>query len=261
MRYQAALHPDKRYSNTFSTLFSTLHPFMHNENDEDNEDNDIYPPGLVAIGGDLEVPALLHAYRNGIFPWFSRGQPILWWSPDPRMVLPIEHFRFHRSLKRVVTKFIAQDACCVRFDTAFADVIRACANTPRAGQGGTWILPSMQKAYIRLHEAGYAHSVETWMDGKLVGGLYCVAIGRAVFGESMFAHVTDASKIALAALVNFCHKNGVVAIDCQQNTRHLASLGAREMPREEFLRLIQDSQHDAPLDWKSHRPNPLCSFT
>ncbi len=256
MRYQAALHPDRRYSSTFSTCYSLNLLFMHDDNDDDE-----YPPGLVAIGGDLEVPTLLHAYRQGMFPWFSEGEPILWWSLDPRMVLRVQDFKFHRSLKRVVNKLLANNTGSVRFDTAFADVIHACATTPRDGQNGTWISPAMQEAYCRLHEAGYAHSVETWMDGKLVGGLYCVAIGRAVFGESMFAHRPDASKIALAALVDFCYKNDVVAIDCQQNTRHLASMGAREIGRDEFLRWIHDAQHHAPLDWKSHRPNPLCSFT
>jgi leucyl/phenylalanyl-tRNA--protein transferase len=219
-------------------------------------DEDIYPPGLVAIGGNLEVPSLLQAYRNGIFPWFNDEDTPLWWSPDPRMVLRVDDFKLHRSLKRVITKFIAQDAYSVRFDTAFADVVSACANTARDGQNGTWILPSMQQAYCRLHEAGYAHSIETWMDGKLVGGLYCVAIGRAVFGESMFTRVPDASKIALAALVNFCRANNVVAIDCQQNTRHLASLGAKEITRDAFLEWIHDAQQYPSLDWKSH-----CSFT
>lgn len=192
-------------------------------------------PGLLAAGGSLSVPRLVQAYRQGTFPWFSEGQPILWWSPEPRMVLPVAQFRLHRSLRKTLQRFRAAPGCEVRVDSDFSAVIGACAGTPRPGQAGTWIVPQMVAAYEKLHAAGHAHSVETWVDGRLVGGLYCVALGRAVFGESMFAHATDASKIALAALVCLCRRAGVALIDCQQNTRHLASLGAREMPRAPFL--------------------------
>jgi leucyl/phenylalanyl-tRNA--protein transferase len=206
-------------------------------------------PGLLAAGGTLEVERLRQAYANGIFPWFSRGQPILWWSPDPRMVLPVQSFRLHRSFQRVLQKFRANTHCEVRVDHDFAAVIRACATTSRPGQDGTWILPSMVQAYTRFHEAGFAHSVETWINGQLAGGLYFIAVGRAVFGESMFSHASDASKIALAALVCLCRRHGVALIDCQQNTSHLASLGAHEVPRAQFLRSIAQSREASTPDW------------
>ena len=192
-------------------------------------------PGLLAAGGALTPDTLAQAYAQGIFPWFSEGQPILWWSPDPRMVLAPTDFRLHRALRKTLQRFCTTPGCEVRFDSAFEQVIQACANSPREGQRGTWIVPEMVQAYCALHRAGLAHSVETWIDGRLVGGLYCVALGRAVFGESMFTRVTDASKIALAALVAFARHHGIGLIDCQQNTRHLASLGAREIARADFL--------------------------
>lgn len=196
-------------------------------------------PGLIAVGGDLDVSTLKSAYSQGIFPWFSEGQPILWWSTDPRMVLKVADFKLHPSFKKTLKKFRSgfngSLDCDVRFDSAFERVIKACSSSAREGQSGTWIVPQMVDAYIALHHAGFAHSVETWVNGELVGGLYCVNIGGAVFGESMFAHATDASKIALAALVCFCRANGVAMIDCQQKTAHLASLGAQEMPRSAFL--------------------------
>jgi leucyl/phenylalanyl-tRNA--protein transferase len=191
--------------------------------------------GLLAAGAALDVPTLIQAYSQGIFPWFSLGQPVLWWSPDPRMVLQTAHFRLHRSLRKRIARFQEQDGCDIRFDSDFERVINACANKPRAGQPGTWIVPDMVQAYTALHRAGHAHSVETWIGGELVGGLYCVNLGRMVFGESMFAHQTDASKIALAALVAFCRAHDMVMIDCQQNTQHLASLGAGEIGRPEFV--------------------------
>ena len=195
-------------------------------------------PGLLAAGGALDVDTLLQAYGHGIFPWFSDGQPILWWSPDPRMVLQTANFRLHRSLRKTLEKFRRDAACEIRINHAFGDVIRACATSPRDGQAGTWILPQMVEAYEALHRSGHAHSVETWVDGVLVGGLYCVAVGKAVFGESMFARSADASKIALAALVAFCRRNQIPMVDCQQNTRHLASLGAAELPRAVFVEHI-----------------------
>lgn len=204
-------------------------------------------PGLLAGGGALDVPTLLDSYGQGIFPWFSDDQPILWWSPDPRMVLPTAEFRLHRSLRKTLQAFRDDAARCeIRIDHAFEAVIRACSQAPREGQSGTWILPPMVEAYLRLHRAGHAHSVETWVDGELVGGLYGVAIGRAMFGESMFARRTDASKIALAALVCWCRRHGIELIDCQQNTRHLASLGAREWPRARFLAHVEAARALAP---------------
>ncbi len=206
-------------------------------------------PGLLAAGATLDVPTLVRAYSQGIFPWFSDGQPILWWSPDPRMVLQTSHFRLHRSLRKTVSRFAADPSCQLRFDTAFAQVIKNCAGTPRAGQPGTWILPSMVDAYIALHQAGHAHSVETWVNGQLVGGLYCVSLGRTVFGESMFAHQTDASKIALAGLVAFSRAKDIALIDCQQNTQHLASLGACEMHRKDFIMHAEKALRKAGPTW------------
>ena len=191
-------------------------------------------PGLLAAGAALDVATLVRAYEQGIFPWFSEGQPTLWWSPDPRMTLYTRQFKLHRSLRKSLQHFVNNPACEIRFDTAFAEVINTCASKPRDGQPGTWILPEMIDAYCALHAAGHAHSVETWVDGELVGGLYGVNLGGMVFGESMFAHVTDGSKIALCALVAFCLAHGIEMIDCQQNTGHLASLGANEMRRDEF---------------------------
>lgn len=205
--------------------------------------------GLLAAGGKLDVETLKRAYSSGIFPWFGEGQPILWWSPDPRMMLHVANFRLHRSLKQSIQKFRSGFECEVRFDTAFGSVIAACAQSARRGQPGTWIVPDMVDAYVALHEAGYAHSVETWVDGRLVGGLYCVAIGKALFGESMFSLQPNASKIALSALVCFCKVHDIAAIDCQQNTPHLASLGAHEIDRLDFLTGIQKAQIHPPPNW------------
>ena len=207
-------------------------------------------PGLLAIGASLDVQTLVAAYSQGIFPWFSAGQPILWWSPDPRMVLRPANFKLHRSLRKTIGRFRASPNCEIRVDSAFESVIESCASSPRLGQAGTWIVPAMVQAYIELHRAGYAHSIETWVDGKLEGALYCVAVGNAVFGESMFAHSTDASKIALTALVALCREHSVALIDCQQNTRHLASLGAGEIPRAEFLAHIRQAQQHAGPVWQ-----------
>ncbi len=205
-------------------------------------------PGLLAGGGCLDVATLRAAYSRGIFPWYSDGQPILWWSPDPRMVLSAADFRLHHSLRKSLRHFSQSDRCEIRFDSAFAQVIQQCAASRRDGSGGTWIVPEMQQAYLELHRAGYAHSVETWIDGVLVGGLYCVSIGKAVFGESMFSRRADASKIALAALTCFCRVNHIALIDCQQDTAHLASLGATEIRRPDFLaRCAAASAEAAPL--------------
>jgi leucyl/phenylalanyl-tRNA---protein transferase len=206
-------------------------------------------PGLLAAGGQLDTATLRNAYAQGIFPWFSEGQPVLWWSPDPRMVLDVSAFRLHRSLKKTLQAFGASPHCEIKINTSFDQVIQACASSPREGQAGTWIVPAMVRAYQALHRAGLAHSVETWVNGELVGGLYCVALGKSVFGESMFTRVPDASKIALAALVSFCRHHGIARIDCQQNTRHLASLGAREMPRSDFVDGIELDQHKTAPSW------------
>jgi leucyl/phenylalanyl-tRNA--protein transferase len=188
------------------------------------------PNGLLAAGADLSPERLLTAYRRGIFPWFGPEDPILWWSPDPRMVLFPDEFKVSRSL----AKRLRRGDYEVRFDTAFEAVMRACAE-PRAGQHGTWIIEEMVQAYVRLHELGYAHSVESWQDGRLVGGLYGMALGRMFFGESMFSRATDASKVALARLVERLRALEFGLIDCQMETEHLASLGARPIARSEFL--------------------------
>jgi leucyl/phenylalanyl-tRNA--protein transferase len=200
------------------------------------------PNGLLCAGGDLSPERLLEAYRRGIFPWFSEGEPILWWSPDPRMVLFPEELKVSRSLARTLRRGGYE----VRLDTAFAEVIHACGQ-PRPGQDGTWITPQMQQAYCRLHDLGHAHSVETWIDGSLAGGLYGLAIGRAFYGESMFTRVTDASKIALAHLARHLERRGFAVIDCQMKTAHLASLGAREIRRSELVRGLATWTREGPV--------------
>lgn len=207
-------------------------------------------PGLLAAGGTLDAQRLRTAYSQGIFPWFSEGQPTLWWSPDPRMVLQTAEFRLHRSLRKTLQRFRDTPDCEIRIDSAFPTVMHHCAQTPRHGQDGTWIVQSIIDAYTQLHHQGAAHSVETWVRGQLVGGLYCVALGRAVFGESMFAHATDASKIALAALVALCRAQGAVQIDCQQATPHLASMGAREIPRARFLQTVAGQRNQPDMQWR-----------
>lgn len=208
--------------------------------------------GLVAAGGGLGVDRLIEAYRQGMFPWFSEGQPILWWSPDPRMVLETKNFKLHRSLRKSLQHFIADPDCEVRINSDFSAVIHQCARTSRKGQPGTWIVKEMIDAYEALHQAGYAHSVETWVNQTLVGGLYCVSIGHAVFGESMFSHQTDASKIALAALVAYARSEGLAWIDCQQNTKHLASLGAGEIARDDFLAQVRSASTQLNRSWIFH---------
>lgn len=206
------------------------------------------PNGLLAAGGDLSPEWLLAAYRLGIFPWYIAGEPILWWSPDPRMVLLPTELKISRSLGRA----LRQGNYEVRFDTAFDAVVAACAGTPRDGQTGTWITLAMQAAYRRLHELGHAHSVETWIDNKLAGGLYGVALGRVFYGESMFTHRSDASKIALAHLCEHLKRLEFGIIDCQMETTHLASLGARPIPRSDFtalLRRLATADFDSPGRW------------
>lgn len=207
-------------------------------------------PGLVAAGGALDVATLRAAYAATLFPWFSAQQPILWWSPDPRMVLQVAQFRLHRSLRRTLQRFVTTPGCEIRFDNAFEHVIHACARIPRGGQGGTWIGPDMRQAYLELHQAGHAHSVETWVDNRLVAGLYGVGIGQAVFGESMFTTLRDGSKIALAALVAWCRQHQLPLIDCQQNTPHLASLGAAEVSRAWFADQVKQLSARPAPPWR-----------
>jgi leucyl/phenylalanyl-tRNA--protein transferase len=194
------------------------------------------PNGLLCAGADLSPGRLLDAYARGIFPWYAQGEPVLWWSPHPRMVLFPDELKASRSLRKTV----ARGAFETRFDTAFAAVMAACA-APREPGGGTWIVPEMVAAYVRLHELGFAHSVESWRDGRLAGGLYGILLGRVFFGESMFSRETDASKVALVKLVERLRGLGVRVIDCQQATPHLASLGAREIPRSDFVHLLAES--------------------
>lgn len=192
------------------------------------------PNGLLAAGGNLSIPRLVDAYRHGIFPWFSPGQPVLWWTPDPRMVLIPHELKIARSLNKVLRNRQYE----VRVDTRFLAVMQACAE-PRPEQDGTWISDDMMAAYGALHEQGLAHSVETWIDGELAGGLYGVALGRMFYGESMFTRVADASKIALVHLARQLGRWQFGMIDCQMHTPHLASLGAREIPRADFMRELQ----------------------
>jgi len=204
------------------------------------------PNGLLAAGGDLSPERLLAAYRLGIFPWYSEGEPILWWSPDPRMVL----FPVELKVSRSLAKSLRNRRYEIRFDTAFEAVMQACA-APREGQAGTWISAEMIRAYLQLHRLGWAHSVETWIDGELAGGLYGMAIGRAFFGESMFTRARDASKLALVHLVQHLAREGYGLIDCQMRTPHLASMGAREIPRAGFSARLRELVHcgDVPGSW------------
>jgi len=198
----------------------------------------IEPNGLLAAGGGLTPARLLDAYGQGIFPWFNEGDPILWWSPDPRMVLFPEKLKISRSLRKTLRNNVYE----VRTDSAFEQVIHACA-APRDGQAGSWIHDEMLSAYSALHHMGYAHSVESWQDGELLGGLYGLSIGRMFYGESMFCRANDASKVALAHLTAQLRRWNLGMIDCQMNTPHLASLGAHEIPRDEFIHKLQELIH------------------
>ena len=215
-------------------------------------------PGLLAAGADLSPQRLLVAYRHGIFPWFSEGQPILWWSTDPRMVLMTAEFKIsdslRKSLRRVERSMIDGGRWQVRFDSAFDAVMCSCA-APRRDGPGTWISTDIIAGYTGLHAMGYAHSSELWLDGELVGGAYGVCIGRMFYGESMFARVTDGSKIALAYLVTFLRGNGVAMIDCQQETGHLASLGAAPISRAAFLAHVRVAIGEPAIaDWTPVSP-------
>lgn len=204
--------------------------------------------GLIAIGGDLSPQRLLNAYANGIFPWFSEGDPILWWSPNPRIVLFPEEFRVSNSLKRVIKNSTFE----IRIDTCFSQVVKKCASVPRKEQDGTWITKGMLQAYLHLHQLGYAHSFEAFKEGQLVGGLYGVSLGRAFFGESMFSELSNASKVALAALVDFCLQHDFLFIDAQVETAHLKSLGASVIARDIFLELLNTALKNPTIKgvWK-----------
>lgn len=199
--------------------------------------------GLLAVGGDLRPERLMAAYRNGIFPWYSEGEPILWWSPDPRAVIHPEGMHVSRSLERT----LRSGRYTITADSAFAEVIGACAAIPRRHERGTWITDGMRAAYTQLHELGHAHSIECWEDGALVGGLYGLAIGTCFCGESMFARRDDASKAAFATFARACPAMGITLIDCQLPNPHLMRLGAREIPRAAYLRLLAEARrHPAP---------------
>jgi leucyl/phenylalanyl-tRNA---protein transferase len=193
------------------------------------------PNGLIAIGGDLSAKRLLSAYQQGIFPWFNEGDPIQWFSPNPRMVLFPNELKISNSLKKTLKKQLFE----IRFNTAFKAVMTACSQTPRLGQGGTWITGEMINAYCQLHTLGHAICMESWLEGKLVGGCYGIKIGRMFYGESMFHHVTDASKVAFVHLVNYLQNQHVELIDCQMKTPLLASFGGREINREVFMQNLQ----------------------
>lgn len=205
------------------------------------EDALVEPNGLLAAGGDLSPERMIQAYRSGIFPWFNENEPILWWSPDPRMVLFPTELKVSRSLNKILKKGDYE----IRVDSAFSDVIHSCA-APRKGQAGTWIHPDMISAYTTLHEMGLAHSVETWIDGKLKGGLYGISQGKVFFGESMFSQIDNASKISFVHLVKQLQKWNYSMIDCQMKTTHLASFGAREIPRKEFSSILKKSIKHQP---------------
>ena len=203
------------------------------------------PDGLLAIGGDLSVKRLLTAYRKGIFPWYNEDQPILWWSPNPRAVLFPDNLKVSKSLRKTLRK----KQFTVSFDKDFEGVIQACAE-PRATQSGTWISNEMQQAYIRMHKEAHAHSVECWLDGELVGGLYGISTGNIFFGESMFSRTTDASKVAFVYLVRHLQNKHYRLIDCQVSSDHLETLGASDIDREEFVNYLEDSPDES--NWTGH---------
>jgi len=207
-------------------------------------------PGLLAASSDLLPWRVVDAYRQGIFPWYSDGQPVLWWSPDPRMVLLPREFKISPSFRKTLRRVLHDPRWEVRVDADFSAVMRSCAQAPRRGQRGTWITAEIIDAYACLHRAGNAHSIETWLDGQRVGGLYGVSLGRMFFGESMFAHVSDASKIALAALVGHLRRHEIEMIDCQQNTPHLASLGGREIARSTFVAHVRTAASAPAIAWR-----------
>ena len=217
------------------------------------------PNGLLAASAELTADRLLAAYPQGIFPWYSDEEPVLWWSPDPRMVLFTDEFKVSRSFSKTLRKAASDTLFELYVDANFDAVIHACAE-PRGDDAGTWITDGVIDAYIELHRRGLAHSVEAWVEGRLAGGLYGVALGRMFYGESMFSRTPDASKIALALLVRVMQNERVRVIDCQQNTRHLASLGAREISRGEFVTHLKASVRAAPINWAAYALRPLSAL-
>lgn len=216
-----------------------------------------YPNGLLCATDTVTAARLVDAYTRGIFPWYSEDEPVLWWSPDPRMVLMPTEFKVSRSLGKHLRRLARPEPeFVVTLDREFEFVMRACG-APRSGQDGTWITEPMIAAYVELHRRGLAHSVEVWREGELVGGLYGVSLGRMFYGESMFTRATDASKIGLACLVQLLKSEEVAVIDCQQNTSHLASLGAREIPREQFCAHVATAVQQPPIDWATYAARPL----
>lgn len=210
------------------------------------------PDGLLAVGGDLSIPRLLAAYRRGIFPWYSEGQPILWWSPSPRTILIPDEFHLGRSNKKLLNKH----AFSIKIDTAFAAVIEHCAGVARSEQDGTWIMDEIKEAYIALHHAGYAHSIEAWSGDRLVGGLYGVSLGKVFFGESMFSLESGASKVAFIHLVSALQHWDYQIIDCQIHTDYLASFGAREVSREVFEQNLDRAVQQPSINcWKENWPS------
>lgn len=216
----------------------------------------VSPNGLLAATATVTQSRLIEAYRLGIFPWYSEGEPVLWWSPDPRMVLFTDELKVSRSLRKRTSALARAPTTEVCIDRDFAGTMRACAQ-PRRGQDGTWITDEMIAAYSALHRRGMAHSVELWSDGECFGGLYGVALGRMFFGESMFSRQRDASKVALIALVRFLRAQQVPVIDCQQKTSHLASLGAREIGRSEFSAMVARAIAAPPIDWSRYAGRPI----
>ncbi|GIV32723.1 MAG: leucyl/phenylalanyl-tRNA--protein transferase [Chitinophagales bacterium] len=213
-----------------------------------------HPSGIVGFGGSLEPGRLLQAYRMGIFPWYSEGDPIIWWSPDPRMVLYPDEIKISHSMRKVLKDGYFR----ITFDICFRDVIRGCREQPRPGQNSTWITPEMTNAYTQLHDMGYAHSVEVWLDDRLAGGLYGVSLGSYFSGESMFSRVSNASKAGLIVLAKTLQKQGFAMIDCQTYTPHLASMGARHISRQQFLKELQACLTGRTLAGSWQQMKPVC---
>jgi leucyl/phenylalanyl-tRNA--protein transferase len=216
---------------------------------EFTQDDPQLPNGLIALSDTLDAKRLLEAYQQGIFPWYNEDQPVMWWCTSPRMVLEPQQIKISKSLYKTIKQRLLDPAWEIRIDTSFTEVMRSCANSSRHGQDGTWITPDIIEAYTALHHQGFAHSVETWHNHQLVGGLYCINLGAMVYGESMFTKVTDASKLALCALCAWCRTVGIGMIDCQQETEHLASLGAHPIPKGQFLDWIEQQVDLATPTW------------
>ena len=217
------------------------------------------PDDLLALSESMDEELLLSAYQQGIFPWYSDGQPVMWWCTSPRMVLNTAEIKITHSLSKKIKQVLKNPLWEIRVDTAFVDVIQACANAQRKNQQGTWITNEIISYYSILHERGFAHSVETWFEGHLVGGLYGINLGKMFYGESMFMHVTDASKLALAALCAWCNEVGIRLIDCQQHTQHLSSLGAKPISKIEFLDWIESQTKLSPPSWNWSK-SVLCAY-